>query len=405
MLKKNIVTILDIGSTKVVCIIAKLMNNKKYEVVGIGYTRAEGIRSGIISDLVLAQKSISSAVSEAEKMSGTKASRAYVTVSSNSLISQHIVSEISVAGRDITNKDLNKLLLDAIHVCKNQQLEIIHTFACDYILDGHRGIINPTGMYGNKLGCRFNILSAPSNNLLNLHTCIVKAGLEIENYVSAGYAAGLACLTSDETETGVTLIDFGAGVTSFAVFEKSQLIYADAVPIGGSHITSDIAKVLYISTNEAERIKNLYGGVISTDLDVNEIISLQTANDDEHHETNRAKLIEIIQARVEEIVDLIEEKLKDHYNCKKKVVITGGVSRTLRLKEFLVNKMNTKVSIGYPKKTSMMKNQNNSLELATALGVLVHVNENVIGQVEDIFNQKRSNSIQNLFSWIKKTFF
>ncbi len=405
MLKKNIVTILDIGSTKIVCIIAKLMNNKKYEVVGIGYTRAEGIRSGIISDLVLAQKSISSAVSEAEKMSGVKASRAYVTVSSNSLISQHIVSEISVAGRDITNKDLNKLLLDAIHVCKNQQLEIIHTFACDYILDGHRGIINPTGMYGNKLGCKFNILSAPSNNLLNLHTCIVKAGLEIENYVSAGYAAGLACLTNDETETGVTLIDFGAGVTSFAVFEKSQLIYVDAIPIGGNHITSDIAKVLYVSINEAERIKNLYGGVISTELDANEIISLQTANDDEHHETNRAKLIEIIQARVEEIVQLIEEKLKDHYNCKKKVVITGGVSRTLRLKEFLIHKMNTKVSIGYPKKTSMMKNQNNSLELATALGVLVHINENVIGQVEDIFNQKRSNSIQNLFSWIKKTFF
>ncbi len=403
--KVNIVTILDICSTKVVCVIAKLMHNKKYDVIGIGYTRAEGIKSGMISDISLAQNSIISAVSAAEKMAGTKATRAYITISSNSLLSHHIVTQIAVTGKDITNKDLNKLSLDAIQICKNQQLEIIHTFACDYILDDNRGILNPIGMYGNKLACRFHILSAPSNNLLNLHNCIIKAGLEIENYVSAAYAAGLACLTKDDIETGVTLIDFGAGVTSFAIFENDQLVYADAIPIGGNHITSDIAKMLCLTISESERIKNLYGGVIPTDLDLNEIIDVKMENDDDHHDINRAQLIEIIQARIEEIIQIIEDKLRNYsITNNNKIVITGGVARTLRLKEFLAHRLKAKVLIGYPKKISTMNNQNNSLELSTALGVLSHINDNIMSAVMDGFDQKNNTHLKNLISWFKKTF-
>jgi cell division protein FtsA len=404
--KVNIVTILDICSTKIVCLIAKLMHNKKYDVIGIGYTRSEGIKSGIISDISLAQKSIMSAVSDAEKMAGVKAIRAYIPISSNSLLSNQIVTQISVAGRDITNKDLNKLLLDAIQICKNQQLEIIHTFACDYILDGNHGILNPIGMYGNKLACRFHILSAPSNNLLNLHNCIVKAGLEIENYVSASYAAGLACLTKDEIETGVTLIDLGAGVTSVAIFENDQMVYADAIPIGGNHITSDIAKMLCITISEAERIKNLYGGVISTELDLNEIIDINKKNDDDNHDINRAQLIAIIQARIEEIIQIIEEKLKNYSIAShNKIVITGGVARTLRLKEFLAYRLKTKVSLGYPKTISIINNQNNSLELATSLGVLSHINDNIMTTTTNGFEQKSNNHLKNLIAWFKKTFF
>lgn len=399
----NTIAILDLGSAKTVCIIAKLKSNGRYEIAGIGYTRSEGIKAGMVIDIALVQNSILSAVAEAEKVAGAKASKAYVAISSCNLLSQYVITGTSVGGRNITNKDLQKLLLDGIQSCKNQQLEVIHTFACDYLLDDNSGILNPVGMYGNKLSCKFHVLSTPANNLLNLHSCVAKAGVEVDCYISSAYAAGLACLTKDEIETGVTLIDLGAGVTSLAVFENQQLVNVDAIPIGGNHITNDIAKILCLPINEAERIKNLYGGVIATDLDKNEIIEINSLNDED--QINRSQLVEIIQARVEEMTNIIEQRLqRNKISTSNKIVITGGVARTLNLKEFLAHEFNTKASLGYPKKNNLPHNQSQSLELSTALGVLIHINDNIMGATMDGFDQKNNSLVKNLIEKFKKHF-
>jgi cell division protein FtsA len=405
--RSNLITVLDIGSSKVVCIIAKFIPGKKTEILGIGHQASYGIKSGIVSDIDIAQKSIKSAIEEAERIANTKACKAYVAVSSHSLLSQQVITETSIVGKDTTYKDLNKLLLNAVQTFKNQQLEIIHTFACDYILDGHKGITNPVGMYGNHLACRFHVLSAPANSLLNLHSCIAKAGVEIENYVSAVYATGLACLTSDEINSGVTLIDFGAGTTSFAVFEHGQLIYTDSIPIGSIHVTNDIIKVLCISTVEAERIKNLYGGVIPTDIDISEIIEIeQSVDKDDSNQINRAQLINIIQARIEEIIQIVRDKIIHETSVSgiHKIVITGGAARTLRLKELIAHRFNTKVRIGYPKTIPTTSNQNVVLEFTTAVGILIHVCENIESIKNNTTQQNRGNTMKGLISWIKKHF-
>lgn len=400
---KNIVTVLDVCSSKIVCIIARIIAAKKYEIIGIGYNSAEGIKAGIISDINLAQQSIVNAVTAAEKMANIKASNVYVTISSNYLLSQHITTEMLVSGKEITGKDLNKLLLDAVQICKTQQLEVIHTFACNYVLDGHHGILNPIGMFGSRLSCKYHMLSVPSNNLLNLQSCIVKAGLKVENYVAGIYAAGLACLTKNETETSVMLIDFGAGATSFSIFENTQLIHADSISIGGNHITSDIAKVLCLPLAEAERIKNLYGGVIATDIDLNEMISVIDAED--NNQVSRAQLIDIIHARVDEILQIIQSKIKKDGIQMNNFVITGGVARTLRMKEFVSQKLSGKVRIGYPVNIEVLKNQSNSLEMATALGVLIHFAENILSNEVTEVTARSKFSVKSLASWIEKTFF
>lgn len=399
--KKNIITVLDVCSSKVVCITAKILPNEKYEIVGLGYTKAEGVRAGIISDLKLAQQSIQDAITSAEMASGIKVMRAYVVVSSNCLVSQAITVETSIVGKDITNRDLNKLLLEAIQICKNQQLEVIHTFACNYILDGHHRILNPIGMFGNRLACKFHILSAPANNLLNLHTCIAKAGLEVENYVSGAYSAGLVCLTQDELDVGVILIDFGAGVTSWAVFENDQLVYVDAIPIGGNYITSDIAKILHISCHEAERIKNLYGSAIPCEVDTKELIQLEVDNHEKNNEINRSRLIEIIHARLEEILNILQDKLQENGYLIKNFVITGGVARTLRLKEMIAQRFNAKVRIGYPQVN--LKDNASTLELSTSVGVLKHLTENMRASSSSSANNDPTKG-NKMFSWIKKTF-
>jgi cell division protein FtsA len=397
---KNIYTILDICSSKVVCLIVKITGRLSVEVLGLGYVKSDGIRGGIVSDMSLAQASIENAVAMAEKASGLKATKAYVALSANYLISQKIVTEIPVFSKEITHRELNKLLLDGIQICKNQKLKVIHAFACNYILDGHHGITNPIGMFGTKLACEFHILAATSNSFLNLDTVVSKAGLEAESYVSSMYSAGLAVLTKDEMENGCILLDIGADTTSIGVFDNEQLILVDVVPIGGMHITRDIAKILSIPKAEAERIKNLYGAAKGNGIDLNEFVDVKTQG--ESKTISRDRLIDITHARIEEIFNIVQNKTQEFKISN--FVITGGTARMPSLKDLLIDHFKTSVRIGYPK--SVLELSNNNLELVTSLGVISHI----VNGIEDEKNEpstkiENTSKMKKCINWFKKTFF
>lgn len=398
-LKENILTVLEISSSKVVCMIAKIQG-KRSEILGIGYVQSEGIRSGIISDVALAQNAVKKAIADAEKLSGIKAGKVLLCISSNYLISQCITTEISTISKNITHRELNKLLMDGIQVCKNRDLEVIHTFACNYILDGQHGISNPIGMFGNKLSCNFHVLSVSSNNLLNLQTVLSKTDLEIESYIAGIYASSLSVLSKDEFETGAILIDFGAEVTSFGVFENDQFVYTDSIPIGGKHITADIAKILCIPKTEAERLKNLYGVAIKNDIESNEIIKI--FKDNEEINIRHDELIDIIYARLEEIIHIL--KLKTSEFKINNVVITGGASRIPLIKDLINSVFNCKTRIGHPQNTDFTGN--NCLELTSVLGVINHVIENMKDDLVENNNvSERIHNKQNFLRWLKKIFF
>jgi cell division protein FtsA len=397
---KNIYTILDICSSKVVCLIVKITGKCQGEILGLGYVKADGIRAGIVSDMALAQVSIENAVSMAEKISGIRASRAYVSVSANYLISQKITTEIPLFSKEITHRELNKLLLDGIQICKNQKLKVIHTFACNYILDGHHGITNPIGMFGTKLACEFHILAATSNSFLNLDTVISKAGLEVEGYVSSMYSAGLAVLTKDEMENGSILLDIGSDTTSIGVFDNEQLILVDVVPIGGSHITRDIAKILSIPKSEAERIKNLYGAARGNGIDLNEFIDVKVQG--ENRFVSRDRLIDITHARIEEILNIVKNKTEEFKISN--FVVTGGTGRMVALEDLIIDHFKTSVRVGFPK--SIIELSNNNLELVTSLGIINHI-INGIEDGQDANNPKVNDAsvTKRFMSWLKRTFF
>ena len=374
--KSNVVAILDIGSSKIICLIAKIWGRDRYEVIGVSHKASVCMRAGVISDMQAMEKTIQQAVYEAEAIARERISGYYISISPNCLLSRRTSSRVSVAGHEITYKDINKILFDVLEQYKKQNLEVVHSFPYEYTIDGNGGVTTPLGMYGDELLCNMHIISGTSNNLLNLARCLSKCTNNIDGYIASTYAAGLASLTDDEMNVGVTMLEFGAGTTSISMFEHGQMIYTDAIPIVGLHITNDIARCLCTSTMNAERIKNLYGGVVSTDSDVHEIIEVLLSDENDITNISRELLIDIIRARIEELIEMIISKVEESdVQPPRKVVIAGGGARLSGLKELLSHVLNTRVRVAYSIKDIPGLEENN-LEFATAAGMLLHIAQN-----------------------------
>lgn len=410
--RHSVVSILDIGSTKIVCLIARIAQSGKIEVIGIGHNGSQGIKAGRITDIKAAEICIVQAVEAAEKMAGERIKKVYLNISSNNLISQRLSSELMVTGHEINDKDLNRLLFQILDRFNDQDLEIIHSFAYDYMLDGNRGIENPLGMYGNKLLGDFHVLSAPTTHILNTNSCLSRCQLEVENYMSSSYASGLSCLTPDEMSLGVLQIEFGGGCTSVSVFNNGHLLYTDAVPIGGMHVTNDLARGLSTDFLTAERIKTLYGTLsYGSNTNFDEVIEVSSSNSTEADSTNvsRSVLVEIIRARVEEIIEIAQKKLNANgmsKYCGNKVVITGGASQLSGMKDLVSEMFGKAVRVGYPKQLHGMAESTAGIAFGTPIGMLLHISD-----IETHYSYSKSQrpandqgTLGNIFQWLKDNF-
>jgi cell division protein FtsA len=409
--RNSIVAVLDIGSSKVVCFIAQITAHNQVEIIGIGHNISQGIKAGRVTDIKAAETSIAQAVEAAEKMAGETIHKVHVSISANNLISQRIISDLLVTGHEINDKDLNRLLFQAIDKYNDQEVEIIHSFAYDYILDGNRGIENPLGMYGNKLSADFHIVSTLAPHLLNITNCIARCQLEVDSFISASQASGLACLTPDELKLGVTLIEFGGGCTSVSVFNRGYLLFTDAVPIGSMHVTSDIARGLSIGFNQAERLKNLYGTALMTSADFDELIEVSSTDVDQDGEgssIHRSMLVEIIRARVEETIDIIAQKL-DNSGVKglggNRIVITGGGSQVSGMKEIVGHMLSRNVRVGYPQQLSGLADSTSGIAFTTPVGMLLHVLQNDHRQnYSPALPANDSSPFKNIYQWFRENF-
>lgn len=410
-LKNTTVAILDIGSSKIVCFIAKIWPFSRIEITGIGHNVSQGIKAGRITDIKSAENAIAQAVESAEQMAGETVKNIYVSISSSNLISQCMASDLMVTGREINEKDISRLLFQVLDKFNEKELDVIHTFAYDHMLDGNRGIENPLGMYGNKLAIDYHILSAPSNLLLNINNCMRRCQLEIENFVSASYASGLACLTDDEKNLGVILMEFGGSTTSVSIFHKGHMLFTDAIPIGGMHITNDIAMGFCTDFNNAERIKTLYGTVIMTSADYDEMIEVPISSSQSEVEINtvkRSMLVEIIRARVEEILDIVQKKLEESNMIKyggNKIVITGGTAKLSGMKEMVSHVFSKTVRVGYPKEISGLADSTSGIAFSTPVGMLFHLakfentNKSLIQSAAN-----DTSPLSNVWQWFKENF-
>lgn len=369
---------LDVGSTKVVCFIAKVDDPGTVRVVGIGHQVSRGVRAGTIVDMEAAETAIGTAVHAAETMAGEQIREVLVSLSGGQPESQILTVETGIQGHEIADGDLKRALGQARNLTIAPDAELIHSIPVGYSVDGSKGIRDPRGMVGERLGVRLHVVTAAANPVRNLITCVGRCHLGVEGFVMSPYAAGLACLVEDEMDLGVTLIDMGGGTTTMTVFFDGKMVWCDSIPLGGAHVTNDVARGLTTPLAHAERLKTLYGSAIPTVSDEREIIDVPQVGEEEPAQANhvpKSLLVGIIQPRLEEIFELVRARLEDSGMAKvagRRVVLTGGASQLPGMRDLAQQVLDKQVRMGRPLRIGGLAESVGGPAFSTAAGLLAY---------------------------------
>ena len=352
--RSGLITVVGVGTTKIVCFIAQSLAERELEVIGIGHQVSRGMKNGNIVDMDAVEASIRSTVEAAEQMAGENVRNITVCLAGGVPKSKLISFDVSISGHEIGDTDLQRALDPAwLHAQQAVDRQVIHTLPVGYSIDSNRGVRDPRGMYGDKLGVNMHIMTAAAGAMRNLEACIHRCHLDIESFAIAPYASGLACLVEDELELGTICIDMGGGTTTVSVFFDNQVMFVDSIPVGGNHVTKDIARGLSAPLAYAERMKNLYGSAIPTPSDDQEMIRIPIVGEDdtESNQVPRSMLVGIVRPRLEEIFELVRSKLNQAGFDKvagRRVVLTGGASQLTGVTNLATAMLDKQVRVGRP---------------------------------------------------------
>ncbi len=353
-MRGDTIAALDVGSAKVCCIIAQRTDDGGSRITGIGHQLSRGIRAGAVVDMEELEHSIRAAVDAAEEMANMRVKSVVVNVSGGNPSSANVKVEVALNGHAINEADLRRMLEHGRAHHDSPDRELLHAIPVDYTIDGNEGIRDPRGMYGERLGVAIHVISAVTGPVRNLNTVINRCHLDVDARVVSPFAAGLACLVEDERELGVTCIDMGGGTTSLAVFIAGQLVHTDLIPIGGYHVTSDIARGLSTPVAQAERLKTLYGTALPSPSDDREMLKVPLVGEDDQNSGNqipRSLLNQIIQPRIEETLELVRTRLEEcgfDKTVGRRVVLTGGGSQMQGVRDLAAGILDKQVRLGRP---------------------------------------------------------
>jgi len=377
MPKEHYIVGLDIGTQNIRVIQAKFQaESGNFSVIGASEVPAAGIRRGVIVDIEEAVSSISQALEKVERMTGVPVSSANVSVGGNHIasVSSHGVIAVSRADGEISENDIVRVIDASQAISIPQNREVLHVFPKTFTLDGQVGIKDPLGMTGIRLEVDTIIVQAGLPFIRNLTRAIMQAGLEIEDLVLSGCAAAESVLNKRQKDLGVALVDLGAGTTSIAVYEEGDLLHTAVLPLGSMHITNDIAIGLRCSIETAEKVKLAYGHSDPKAVSKEEEIDLSKLDPSEPDITLRSYVVEIIEARLEEIFDYVNKEFKKINRDGKLpagIVLTGGGSKLPGVVEFAKKHLRLPVSQGIPQNVSTIIDRVEDPSFATVAGLVL----------------------------------
>jgi cell division protein FtsA len=401
---------IDIGASKVSCSIARVEKNSGLlRVIGLGQQASLGLRSGIIVDMLAMESALLNAIHTAEQMAQETIREVYVNMPSAQTTSCLEEVAINVAGQEIDDADVRKLLTMACQKNKSSGNEILHSIPVHYAIDGSRGIRDPRGMFGNVLSALIHIITASAMPLRNLIACVERCHLNISGVISSVLAAGLAVLVEDERELGSIVVDLGAGGTSLGLFVEGNLIHTSFIPVGGHHVTNDIARGLSTPIVHAERLKALYGSAMVSASDEHETIIVHQVGERQQSkgtQISKSSLVRIIRPRIEETFELLQHRIheKDMEDIAgQRAVLTGGGSQLLGVREISNVILNKHVRLGRPIHFHGLKEYTESPSFSCCAGLLRFA---YLQQEEDFSQNKIKDSSKRIFGgiglWLKE---
>jgi len=413
----TVMAALDIGSSKITCMIARRADSTNGEprVAGAGVQTTKGVRAGAVVDLDGLERSIRLAVEQAERAADLRITDVVLGVAGPDLRSDIVRAKLPMGGREVTAQHVRDVRTAAIEGFQPQGREVLHSAALGFSVDGTAGIKDPRGMFAETLTASFLVVSAPTAGLRNIVQCVSRSHLNVSAILAAPFAAGLACLVEDEAEQGAMVIDFGAGVTSAAAFWDGGLLHVETLPMGGARATSDLAQGMGTTFAAAERMKLQHGAVGFSDAGALDLIEAPRLGQDgrlEAHQCSRAEVAQILRPRIEEIMELMDGRLSKASATgrplPRRIVLTGGSSQLACLKELAEDVFRAPVRLAKPANVKGLGETYSSPAFAAAAGLLrwdlMGGPDAMRANGDRIATDQGGSLVKQVFGWVQKNF-
>ncbi|MFT0213215.1 cell division protein FtsA [Pseudomonas sp. F1_0610] len=366
---------LDIGTSKVVALVAELDREGAINIVGLGMHATRGLKKGVVVNIESTVQSIQGALDEAQQMAECRIHSAFVGLAGNHIRSLNSDGSVAIRNREVSDADLERVLDAARAVAIPADQRVLHAIPQDYVIDNQEGVREPLGMSGVRLEAKVHVVTCAVNAAQNVEKCVRRCGLEIDGLVLEQLASADAVLTEDEKELGVCLIDIGGGTTDIAIFTEGAIRHTAVIPIAGDQVTNDIAMALRTPTQYAEEIKTRYACALAKLASANETIKVPSVGDRPPRELSRQALAEVIEPRYEELFTLIQAELRrSGYEdlIPAGIVLTGGTAKMEGAVDLAEEIFHMPVRLGHPQGITGHKELVDNPVYSTAVGLLLH---------------------------------
>ncbi|HEY3432074.1 MAG TPA: cell division protein FtsA [Rhodocyclaceae bacterium] len=371
---RELIVGLDIGTSKIVAIVAELDDEGQLVVLGMGSQDSEGLKKGMVVNIEATVNSISRAIQEVELMTGCKVKEVYTGIAGSHIKSKDSNGMAVVKDKEVTQFDVERAMEAAAATPISADDQILHTLVQEFIVDGQDGVKEPIGMDAKRLEVRVHLVTGAVTAVQNIVKCVHRCGLEVVDLVLQPLASGHAVLTEDEKDVGVCLVDIGGGTTDVAIFTQGAIRHTAVIPIAGDQLTSDISIALRTSTQDAEEIKIGYGVALQQLADPEEMLEVPGVGDRPASNLSRQTLAGFIQPRVEEILQKVHEELvRSGYErlLRAGVVLTGGSAQMPGMIELGEEIFHNTVKLGMPHYDGPLKDVTRNPRYSTAMGLLL----------------------------------
>lgn len=373
--KNNLIVGLDIGTTKICCIIGEVSSSGGIDIIGLGQHPSRGLRKGVVVNIDSTVESIKSAVEEAELMAGCEIESVFVGIAGGHINSMNSHGIIAIKNKEINQMDVDRVIEAAKAIAIPLDREVIHVLPQEFVVDSQDGIKTPLGMAGVRLEAKVHIVTAAVTSAQNIVKCVNKAGLGVEDIVLEQLASSEAVLSPDEKELGVALIDIGGGTSDMAIFYQGAIKHTAILTIAGSQITNDIAIGLRTPNAEAEKLKVEHGCALASLVNENEIIEVSSVGGRAARTVSRQILSEVIEARSREMFEMLDNELKSsglNTLISSGIVITGGAAAMEGMSELAEDVFQVPVRVGAPYGLGGLIDVVNSPRYATSTGLILY---------------------------------
>lgn len=401
---KDLLVALDIGTSKVVAVVAELKGEGHYEVIGLGQSESKGLKKGVVVNIEATVQSIQRALEEAELMADCKITNVFTGIAGSHIRSFNSSGMVAIKEKEVTQTDVARVIetAKAINIPTDQQ--VLHILTQEFIIDGQEDVREPIGMSGIRLEVKVHIVTGAVSAAQNIVKCVRRCGLEVNDLILQPLASSLAVLTEDEKDLGVVLVDIGGGTTDIAIFAEGAIRHTAVIPIAGDQITSDIAMALRTPTPDAEDIKVGYGIAKQALADPDEMVEVPGLGERGPRTLSRQALAAVIEPRVEELFSLVQQVVRESgYEelLSSGVVLTGGAAMMSGMVELGEDIFLKPVRIGAPEYAGGLSDVVRNPRYSTAMGLLVE------GSAQRMRGRKvavQSGSAGQIFSRMKEWF-